>query len=303
MNQEVAIGIDLGGTSIKYGIVNSNGVILWNAKKATPAKTSRELIVDTICEAVEEALQVAKELKLEVVSIGVGTPGVVKNKNIVLGGADNLANWSNIPLGDLIKTRVNIPTFVANDADMMALGEFADSGFIDETVVFLTLGTGIGGAIIIKGELFQGHFGMGGEFGMFPMIVDDEILNWEDVASTSAMVKLYQKQCDKSIKDKIDGKYIAKSFSENEELAMNVIEKTTRYIALGVAGYINVLNPNRVIIGGGISSAGNFFIDKIKSKVIDYALKESLENVSIESAKLGNDAGFVGAAIYSLKEI
>lgn len=301
MNNQVAVGVDLGGTSIKYGLVNAKNEVVWSAKKSTPAKTSRKEIVHSICESVIQAIQVAEKLDFKVTCVGVGTPGLVRDKNIVLGAADNLTDWENVPLGTLIENQIKLPTYIANDADMMATGEFSKFGFVDETVLFLTLGTGIGGALIIKGELFQGHFGMGGELGMFPMIINGEVLNWEDVASTSAMVKLYQEQSDIQSKEKIDGKHIVQFFLEGQPLAVQVVDKVTTYIALGIAGYINALNPSKVIIGGGISSAGDFFIDKIRGKVARFALKESLENVSIERAKLGNDAGFVGAAIYSLK--
>lgn len=302
MNKHVGIGIDLGGTSIKYGLVNANNTVLWSSKKTTPARTSRKEIVDTLVGAVGEAIQIAEKLNLQIVSVGVGTPGLVKDKNTVLGAADNLTDWVNVPLGDLISNRIKLPTFIANDADMMAIGEFSNFGFQNETLLFLTLGTGIGGALISNGVLFQGHFGLGGEFGMFPMIIDGRVLNWEDVASTSSMVKLYQEQCHEQSKITVDGKYIVKCFLEQQPLAIQVVETVTNYIALGIAGYVNVLNPSKVIIGGGISSAGDFFIEMIRNKVAQYALKESLENVNIERAKLGNDAGFIGAAIYSLKQ-
>lgn len=302
MKKLVGIGIDIGGTSIKYGLVNTSGDILWDSTKPTLARTSRKEIVENIYEAVNETVQIAMKSKLHVASVGIGTPGIVKDKNIVLGAADNLTDWIDVPLGDLIREQVNLPTCVANDADMMAIGEFSKSGFMDETVLFLTLGTGIGGALIIKGKLFQGHYGMGGEFGMFPMVVNGQILNWEDVASTSAMVKLYLNQCDKKIKDAVNGIYIAQRYLENQPLAVHVVEKVTRYIALGISGYVNALNPSKIIIGGGISSAGDFFIDKIRKKLSEFALRESLENVNIVRAKLGNKAGFVGAALYGLKQ-
>lgn len=302
MDKHIGIGIDLGGTSIKYGIVNGDSKILWNAQKPTLANTSRKEILENIYGAVLEAQQMAEKLNLKVSSVGIGTPGLVKNKNIVLGAADNLTDWVDVRLGDLVRAHVSLPTYVANDADMMAIGEFSKIGFVDETLLFLTLGTGIGGALIMEGELFQGHFGMGGEFGMFPMIIEGQVLNWEDVASTSAMVKLYQDQCSHDLKDAVDGKYIAQYFLKKEPLAIHVVETISKYIALGISGYINALNPSKVIIGGGISSAGDFFIDKIRGKVSQYALNESLEYVSIDRAKLGNDAGFIGAAIYSLKQ-
>ena len=120
------------------------------------------------------------------------------------------------------------------------------------------------------------------------------------MASTTAMVQLYQKQCDASIKDQVNGKFIIQRFNDNEMLAREVVNQTAKNVALGVASYINILNPKKVVIGGGISNAGDFFIDKIKENTQLYALKECMENVSIEGAKLGNAAGLVGAAIFGL---
>ena len=301
MKAKVGIGIDLGGTAIKYGLVDENGNILWRAEKPTKANISRESIVENISEAAFQVIEKSKELGLEVVSIGIGTPGLVKDKNVVIGGADNLADWENIPLGELIATQVKLPTFVANDGDLMAIAEFSKHGAVNDTFLFFTLGTGIGGAMFINGELFQGHFGLGGELGVFPMIVNNEVLNWEDVASTAAMVKSYKEKCLDNIKERIDGKYITKKYFEGEHLAQDVISEMTDYVAMGVAGYINALNPKKIIIGGGITTSGPFFIDIVREKVSKYALKACYENVEIEAAKLANDAGLVGAGIYGLK--
>lgn len=300
MSKKVGIGIDLGGTAIKYGLVTEDGTIVWNSKKPTKANSSREEIEQNISDAVFECIKTSKQLNVDAVSVGIGTPGLVKDKNIILGAAFNLTNWQNLPLGDIIQNKVNLPTFIANDADMMGLGEFTSAGYNNDTIVFLTLGTGIGGALFINGELFQGHFGLGGELGVMPMVINDEVLNWEDVASTTAMVQLYQKQCDASIKDSVNGKFIIERFNNGESLAIEVVNQTAKNVALGVASYINILNPKKVVIGGGISNAGDFFIDKVKEYTQLYALKECMENVSIERAKLGNSAGLVGAAIFGL---
>lgn len=301
MIKKVGIGVDLGGTDIKYGLVAINGLVIWNSKKPTNANSSREEIEQNISDAVYECLKKAKKLDVEVVSVGIGTPGLVRDKNIILGAAFNLTNWENIPLGTLIEEKVNLPTFIANDAEMMGLGEYSSAGYKNDTIVFLTLGTGIGGALFINGELFQGHFGFGGELGVMPLVVNDDVINWEDVASTTAMVQLYQKQCDPSIKDEVNGKFITLRFNEGEPLAIEVVNQTAKYVALGVASLINIFNPKKVVIGGGISNAGDFFIVKIKENIQQFALKECLENVSIERAELGNNAGLVGAAIFGLK--
>jgi len=281
-------------------LVTDDGTIAWNAAKPTNANSSREEIEKNISDAVFDCIENSKQLNVEVVSVGIGTPGLVKDKNIILGAAFNLTNCENVPLGDIIQNKVNLPTYIANDADMMGLGEFTNSGCKRDTIVYLTLGTGIGGALFIDGKLFQGHFGLGGELGVMPMVINDEVLNWEDVASTTAMVKLYQKQCDTSIIEEVNGKLITHRFNKGETLAIEVVNQTIKNVALGVASYINILNPKKVVIGGGVSNAGDFFIDKIKEKVQLYALRECMENVSIECAKLGNTAGLVGAAIFGL---
>ena len=235
-------------------------------------------------------------------AIGVGTPGLVNKQGIVLGGADNIIGWENVPLGQLIQEQLFLPTFVGNDADMMAIGEVNIAGNKAATAIFITLGTGIGGAIIINGQLFSGHFGLGGELGVFPMVINDKVQYWEDVASTVAMVKKYQaKYSDRTAK--IDGKYIVEKYLAKEPLAIEVINETTHLIGMGIAGYINIFNPEVVIIGGGISEAGDFFLEKIKAQLPKYALPPCLQSVQIIRASLGNRAGFIGAGIYGLNEI
>lgn len=301
---KVAIGIDIGGTAIKYGLVGVDGSVFWSSERPTRAKSSRKEVESNILSAAKEAQQAAKSLKLKVNSVGVGTPGLVNNQNLVLGGADNIVNWVNVPLGELVRNHLDLPTFVANDADMMAMGEFVLNKEGKDTIIYITLGTGIGGAIFVNGELFQGHNGLGGELGVFPMIVNDRVLNWEDVASTSALIKMYKDRCkDEQLKPKINGKYILKKYHEDELLAKDVISVFTEFVAMGLAGYVNVFNPKKIIIGGGISAAGEFFIEKIKLGVEKFAIKECYKDVEILAAKLENNAGFIGAGIYANKKL
>ncbi len=299
----VSIGIDIGGTAIKYGLVGVNGKVFWRSEKPTRAKSSRSEVEGNILSAAKEAQAVAKSLKLNVNSVGVGTPGLVYNQNVVLGGANNISDWKNIPLGELIGNCLKLPTFVANDADMMAMGEFGLAGEAKDTIIYITLGTGIGGAIFVNGELFQGHFGLGGEFGEFPMVVNETVLKWEDIASTSALIKMYKNGCkDEMIKQEINGKYILKRYQENELLAIDTISKYSEFVGMGLAGYINVFNPKKIVIGGGVSAAGEFFIEKIKRGIKKFVIDECFKNVEIVAAKLGNNAGFIGAGVYALNK-
>ncbi|MFT4536715.1 MAG: glucokinase [Saprospiraceae bacterium] len=299
MADQVGIGIDIGGTSIKYGIVNIEGTIEWEAQKPSNAQSSRPKVEGNIIAGIKEAFQKAKGLGVKVRSIGVGTPGLVTQQGIVLGGGDNIIDWDNIPLRKIIEDQLGLPTFVRNDADMMAIGEVYAFKIKPTTAIFFTIGTGIGGAMIINGKLFSGHFGLGGELGVFPIMIDGKVRNWEEVASTAAMVNAYREKCQETDAE-INGKYIVKQYLEKESIAIETINKSTHLIGMGIAGYINIFNPEMVIIGGGISEAGDFFIEKIKAYAHEYALEPCVQNVKIISASLGNRAGFVGAGIYGL---
>ncbi|MDO5980049.1 ROK family protein [Flavivirga spongiicola] len=302
MNENIGIGIDLGGTSIKSGLVSSTGKILWESKRPTKANTSQNEVIQNILDVCDEAMSAASQKNIHVATIGLGTPGLVDNEDVIVGGAENIIDWINVPMGQLIKSNTKLSAYVANDADMMAMGElyFSNSDAIG-TALFLTLGTGIGGALFVDGKLFQGHYGFGGEYGLFPMIINNDVLYWEEVASTAAMVKKYKDSCkNKPSNIKMNGEYIVKKYFENEALAQKVVNDTSKLVGLGISGYINVFNPKKIIIGGGISMAGGFFIEKIKESAQQYAIKESFENVQILSAKLGNKAGFIGAGIYAL---
>jgi glucokinase len=302
MKNTIGIGIDIGGTFIKYGIVDAKGKAYWETKRPTQAQTSQQQIIQNIITSAKEALTQAKSLGLNSKSIGIGTPGLVDKNGMILGGADNLIDWVQVPLKAIVEEAIGLPTSLANDADMMAMGEYSQSKTKAATVIFITLGTGIGGAMIINGQLFQGHFGLGGELGVFPMLLEGKVQNWEDIAATSAMVKRYQSRCyDEELKGKVNGEYIIQKYLEGEGLAKEIIEESTNYIAMGIAGYVNIFNPQRIIIGGGISDAGDFFIEKIKEKVKLYAFEPCLKGVQISAATLGNRAGFIGAGVLGLE--
>lgn len=299
--QQVVIGIDIGGTSIKYGMVHLNGDLIWESKRPTLAKTSSTVVKKNVLDAANEAMAIAKQKGVELICIGIGTPGLVKD-NVVLGGADNIEGWTNVHLGTYIQEACQLPTWVANDVDAMAFAEYTCAFDNNESVIFITLGTGIGGAMIIKGELFQGHFGCGGELGVFPMLIDETVQSWEDIASTAALVRLYKKNSNAEIQS-VTGKFLIEQFLNNNEVALRTVDEWIQYVSLGIAGYINVFNPKAVVIGGGISEAIEVFLEKIRTQVHRYTLKECVQNVNITAAKLGNKAGLTGAALYALSQI
>ncbi len=290
MKKSAYVGIDLGGTSIKYAVVEDKN-ILWSDTKPTNASYSRDELIDNIHSCVTKI----QSLDYAVKAVGIGTPGLVDvDSGFVKGGAYNLPDWEDLPLGDIMKKKTGLPVFVDNDANLMGLGEYSQRSELGKNVIFITIGTGIGGAIIINGELFRGSKFAGSELGCIPMEVNGVEGFWEDFASTSAMVKNYQKLIDNS-SNEINGKYLMEKFEQGDADAMEIVENNTRLLGQGIGAYINIFNPDYIIIGGGISEAGGMYIDKIKSYAFNYAMDDCKEGVQISAAKLGNKAGFLGA--------
>ena len=220
-NAGYAVGIDLGGTFIKYALVSDEGKIIFQNKVALGNDISREVILEKIYQSVNKTLDEAARRSIEVSGIGVGSPGIVYN-GVIIGGADNLNGWENIELKSFLENKFHLMTQVENDANVMGLGEVfygAARGCSD--VVFLTIGTGIGGAMVLNGKLYGGYQNRGGELGHITIAYNGIDCNCggrgclEAYASTSALIKQYTKAMEIS-DDGIDGRYIVKKYLAKE---------------------------------------------------------------------------------------
>ncbi len=307
-NLRYAVGIDLGGTFVKYALVSSAGDILVDGKLPIGGKATKDDTLNAIESSIQITIDKAKADGLTVSGIGIGSPGIVYDA-VVIGGADNLQGWENIDLGTIFSTKFNLPVFADNDANVMGLGEVAFGSAKDATdVIFLTVGTGIGGAIVANGKLYGGYKNRGAELGH--VTIDHKGIECncggrgclEAYASTSALIEQYAalKGTDA---DGIDGHYIVDKFHEGEKEAVQCMEEHTDYLGHGIAGFINTFAPQKVIIGGGISEAGQFYIDMIKKSALSYAMSDCAEYTDIVSATLGNNAGCLGAASLIFKNI
>ena len=304
-NVKYAVGLDLGGTSVKYSVIDSEGAILFHGKIPSRAQESAEAITGQLIAAVEFCRQEAVRREIILEGVGIGTPGIVDagQRNIV-GGAENLAGWNHIPLADRIEQATGLRTAVDNDANLMALGETrfgAAKGYTD--VVFLTVGTGIGGGVLIGGKLYGGYANRGTELGHVPLIADGEpcpcgaIGCLERYASTAALVRRFLHRCevaDVKHESEVDGELIVKLFHADDPIAVESLEEHCHFLGQGVAGIINTFSPQRVIIGGGISEAGDFYIEKINRHAMRYAVEACAANTKIVAASLGNRAGSYG---------
>ncbi|MGL5318557.1 MAG: ROK family protein [Bacteroidales bacterium] len=301
-----AIGVDLGGTFIKYALIDNTGNFHFEGKVPSKADTTSETVIRQIVFAVKECVSYAEDNNLKIEGVGIGTPGIVdESQRTILGGAENIKGWVNIPLASLVEYKTSLPTKVNNDANLMGLGEAtfgAAKGCSD--VIFITVGTGIGGAIVIDKKLYGGFKNRGSELGHIPFIHGGEPCSCgslgclEAYASTTALVKRFSRKAENILieKNEIDGKLIIDLYKQGHPLATECMLEHWDFLGHGIAGFINIFSPEKVVIGGGISEAGDFYIEELHKSAIKYAMKDSSVNTRVVGATLGNRAGAMGAA-------
>lgn len=303
-----AIGIDLGGTNIKYALIDQQGGFLFSGKLPSHADISAQAVIDQLVTAIDIVKQYADEHNCPIKGVGIGTPGIVDPTNrIVLGGSENIKGWENLELASLIEQRTGLPTVLSNDANLMGLGEtHYGAGMGCSHVVFLTVGTGIGGAIVIDGKLFNGYGNRGTELGHVPLIANGEACACgsvgclEHYASTTALVRNFVNQYARIgiviEPEQANGVEIIRRFHAQDPIAMRCLQEHCDYLGHGIAGFINIFSPQRVVIGGGLSEAGEFYIDMVRKQAFRYAMPDCAVNTVIMAAELGNKAGSMGAA-------
>lgn len=300
--ERYAIGIDLGGTSVKYAVVGSDGGIRHGGSLLTNACQGAESVLEQLVRGVASCQEFAACESLHLEGVGVGTPGVVSpDGRTVLGGAENIPGWENIELARCVEAASGLQTRVSNDANLMALGETlfgAASGSTD--VVFVTVGTGIGCGVLIDGRLYRGYRGRGMELGHITVRSDGErcacgsVGCLEHYASTSALVRRFRELSGEGAE--VDGKDVVFCYKEGVPAAVQALEEHWDYLSHGIASMINLFAPQKVVVGGGISEAGAFYFDALRSRVQRYAMPVCGSGTQIVPALLGNSAGCLGAA-------
>jgi glucokinase len=316
MSKRFFIGIDLGGTNIKFGIVSEKGEILQKGMLSAQANLGRNAILKNINKAVEESLAFARLKNIKIKGIGVGSPGTVNlNSGKIEGSCPNLPQMVNVNLKGWLSKSFKFPIYVDNDANVMALAESkfgAAKGYKD--ALCITLGTGIGGGIILDGKLFHGSSFAGAEFGHMTICYNGRKCNCggigclEMYASAPAMVrhaKWLLRRNRKSVIRKLIQEDVSKLTTEvifeaeirGDVVASDVINQVCAYLGAGIASAVNLSNPQVVVIGGGVSEGGQSFIRRIEKEVKRRAFPSATKNLKVVKAKLGNDAGFIGAAV------
>lgn len=316
MKTEYAIGIDLGGTTVKYALIDSEGQFHFVGRLPSHADISAEAVIEQLITAIDELKTFAAQQNYPIQGIGIGTPGIVDTTNrIVLGGAENIKGWENLNLADRIEEATGLFTQLGNDANLMGLGEACYGAAQGCThAVFITVGTGIGGAVIIDGKLFNGFANRGTELGHVPLIANGEPCACgsrgclEHYASTTALVRRFTERAQAAglnfPDNDVNGERIVKLYQAGDPIAQECLDEHCDYLGHGISGFINIFSPPKIIIGGGLSEAGEFYIRKVSEKAHAYAIPDCAVNTEIVAATLGNKAGSIGAAslIFSLKK-
>lgn len=286
--QPQVIGVDLGGTAIKLGRFSQDGTCLQSLSVPTPQPATPEAVLAAMVEAIA-SIDPAQEC----VAIGVGTPGPADATGRIARVAINLADWHDVPLADYLEAKTGRPTILANDANCAGLGEaWLGAGRRFKNLILLTLGTGVGGAIILDGKLFVGHQGAAGELGLITLNPDGPPCNsgnqgsLEQYASVSAIRR----------STGLEPAELGAMALAGDTNALTFWHNYGRELGAGLASLIYVLTPEAIVIGGGVSASSEFFFPSVLAEISRRVLPSSRAGLQLLCAELGNQAGMVGAA-------
>lgn len=288
MQQPTVIGIDLGGTAMKVGQFLADGTCVNHLTLPTPQPPDWEDVVEQISTAVQ---QLDPEQRSG--AIGIGTPGPTDASGRIALLAINLPGWRNVPLADMLEAKLQRPTVVGNDANCAGLGEsWLGAGRHVNNLILLTLGTGVGGAIILNNELFTGPYGAAGELGLITLNPQGDACNSGNHGSLEQhlCVQAIQRRTQKTPTE------LAELAQAGDKSALAFWEKYGQDLGVGLATLIYVLTPEAIIIGGGISASAEFFLPAAWQEIEKRVVMNSRMKLQLLTAELGNQAGMVGAA-------
>lgn len=298
--KKYAIGIDIGGTKISVTLGASNGKILVRKKVVTRTSSQSKACIQEIIANIHEIFREFKISSKDILGIGIGAPGAVHSKKGVLPRSPNLAGWAGIPIVHIFRNKFKVPVYLANDANAAALGELVfGAGKKVKNLIYITVSTGIGGGLIIDRELYEGAGSVAGEIGHMSIVPEGRKCKCgrrgclEAYASGTAIAHWYSE----SKKCKVEGaKEVGFAADSGDKTAVQSYRKGAYYLGIGLANLMNVLNPEAIIIGGGVlkSSPPVYWKEVLKSAK-DHAWPEAFRTTGILQSPLLGHSGDLGA--------
>ena len=318
---DLALGIDLGGSKILTAVISSQGKMLSRDHSITPARKGHEAVIQSILESAHRTFKQANVDISALTAIGIGAPGISNPKTGILFTSPNLPGWQDVPLRDIMQESLGKKTFLINDANAAALGEFyfgAARGV--HNFIYITLSTGIGGGVVIDGRIYTGAIGVAGEVGHMTIDDDGPVCNcgnrgcWETLASGTALAREARHRIKEGVRtsileyaggdvEKVTAQVIHSAAERGDSLAEELIARTSYYVGVGLANLINIFNPELIVIGGGLSNIGDMLLEPAFKTAGERAYKQAFQAVRFASAELGRNSGVLGAAAFALQEM
>jgi glucokinase len=312
MDNHWYVGVDIGGTTIKMAIINTYGEMITKWEIPTNIEDKGKHITTDICKAIFTKMDELNEPKSKLAGIGVGAPGFINMDTGFIYKAVNIG-WTDFPLKDRLEVETGLPVVVDNDANLAALGEmWRGAGDGAKNLLAVTLGTGVGGGLIANGNILHGVNGMAGEIGHITSIATGgapcncgKTGCLETIASATGIARIATEMVNENTDSELSailirkGKLTAKDVfdcAKNEDkIALQVIDEVCFHLGLAIANLANAINPEKIVIGGGVSKAGDILLRYLNKHFKLYALPRVAEGAEITIATLGNDAGVIGA--------
>lgn len=308
------VGIDLGGTNIKTAIVSEEKKIISKVSVPTPAQEGPEAVMDKMADSVLTLIKNSNLSKEDILAVGIGAPGPMDWRTGIVFSPPNLPGWHNVPLAEEMRKRLQLPCYVENDANAACYGEYwLGAGQGCECIAVFTLGTGVGGGIVVFNQLLRGIDGTAGELGHLKVQRDGRLCGCgsrgclEAYASVTGMIKTAIEGIEKGRKTillemcnnnphNITGKMISEAAEKGDEFAQEVFYETAVWLGLGIASVVNMLNPEKVILCGGMIGAGERLFKPVRETVMKNAFEVPAKRCQIVPAGLGEDSGVFGCA-------
>lgn len=309
-----AFGVDIGGTGIKAGIVDEKGAVAIKSSIVTDRGYDYRKIAADIAGQLRSLSAESGIAIGETAGIGVGCPGAINSKKGTVDYSNNI-RWEDVPFLAELRKHIDLPSRISNDANVAALGEtlFGAGKEYDDTV-FITLGTGVGGGVVIGGKLFEGNEGKGTELGHMVIVRDGELCTCgrrgclEAYASATALIRDTKVAMNKNKTSamwdyvggdlgRVDGRTAFECAKQGDRPAQKAVEEYLEYLGEGLCNFINIFRPQAIILGGGVCAQGEYLVAPLRNFIHNFAYGgEHSPSVDLRIATLGNDAGLIGAA-------
>ncbi|QQE11555.1 ROK family protein [Planctomycetota bacterium] len=307
---ELYIGIDLGGTNIGAGVVTSEGAILSSDKMKTKAELGSDAVIERIAKIIDRVCEKAGVRVDDIKGVGIGAPGAIDIKTGSVIVAPNL-RWNNFPLATTLQQHTHLPVTIDNDVNVGTWGEFkVGGGHNTNNMLGIFIGTGIGGGLVIHGQLYYGHHMTAGEIGHTLVKADGSLgrRTLENLASRTSIAAVLRKLINANHKSliteltdgnlsKIKSRVIAEAFSQGDELTSRVLQDAAKYVGIAVANTVTMLSLPHVVLGGGLTEAlGKPWVKMVREQYEQYVFPHG-HDCNIVASELGDDAGVIGAAL------